>query len=77
MKPWWQLDVQEIIEELSTDLNLGLTLGEAKLRIDKFGPNQLKETKGRSPFSIFLEQFKDFIVWVLIGAASVSGFLKE
>ncbi|MDP2939152.1 MAG: calcium-transporting P-type ATPase, PMR1-type [Candidatus Omnitrophota bacterium] len=77
MKQWWHSDVREIVGLLSTDLNKGLTQAEAKSRLDKFGPNQLKEKKGHSALSIFWEQFQDFIVWILIGAALVSGFLKE
>jgi len=74
---WWQIDTQGAIKRLETDSTKGLSLQEASSRLDKYGPNQLKEKKGRSPFSIFFEQFQDFIVWVLIGAALVSGFLKE
>jgi Ca2+-transporting ATPase len=74
---WWHLDIQETIKRLETDITKGLSTQEAKLRLDKYGPNQLKEKKGCSPLSIFFEQFQDFIVWVLIGAAFVSGFLKE
>ncbi|MDD5108637.1 MAG: calcium-transporting P-type ATPase, PMR1-type [Candidatus Omnitrophica bacterium] len=74
---WWHLDTQEAIKRLETDSNKGLSLQEARLRLNKYGPNQLKEKKGRSPLSIFFEQFQDFIVWVLIAAALVSGFLKE
>lgn len=77
MKNWWHLDIKEISMALETDLSNGISSGEAKIRLDKYGPNQLKEKKGRSPLSIFLEQFWDFIIWVLIGAALVSGFLKE
>ncbi|MCM8797963.1 MAG: HAD-IC family P-type ATPase, partial [Candidatus Omnitrophica bacterium] len=77
MKNYWQLDFQEIAKILKTDLKQGLSASEAKKRLDKYGPNQLKEQKGRSPLIIFLEQFQDFIVWVLIGAALVSGFLRE
>ena len=77
MDNWWHLDTQEAIKRLETDSAKGLSLQEAGLRLDKYGPNQLKEKKPISPLSIFFEQFQDFIVWVLIGAALVSGFLKE
>jgi len=74
---WWKSGSEEIARALTTDLNSGLTRQEAQARLKKYGLNQLKEKKGRSPLSIFLEQFKDFIVWILIAAGLVSGFLKE
>lgn len=74
---WWHLDTQGTIKRLETDSNKGLSVQEAKLRLDRYGLNQLKEKKPISPLSIFFEQFQDFIVWVLVGAALVSGFLKE
>lgn len=77
MTRWWQIDIPEIEKSLDTNLSNGLSYSEAKVRLEKYGPNALKEKKGRSPLSIFLEQFRDFIVWILIGAALVSGFLKE
>lgn len=77
MKQWWHLDAREIADSLSINLDKGLAQAEIKSRLDKFGPNQLKEKKGRSPLSIFWEQFQNFIIWILIGAALVSGFLKE
>ncbi|MCM8779255.1 MAG: calcium-translocating P-type ATPase, SERCA-type, partial [Candidatus Omnitrophica bacterium] len=77
MKEYWQLNISEVAKILETDLRQGLSSQEARIRLDKYGPNQLKEKKGSSPLSIFFEQFRDFIVWVLIGAALVSGFLKE
>jgi len=77
MNRWWHLSIDQVESTLSTNAQKGLSSAEAKSRLEKFGPNQLKEKKGRTAFSIFLEQFKDFIVWVLIGAALISGFLKE
>lgn len=77
MEKWWNKDIKEIAGMLSVDLALGLSSQEAGLRHDRLGPNQLKEQKGKSPIFLFLEQFSDFIVWILIGAALVSGFLKE
>jgi Ca2+-transporting ATPase len=77
MKNWWQLDIQEVISSLDTDPTKGLSSDEANRRLEKYGPNQLKEKKKQSALSIFLEQFRDFIIWVLIAAAIISGFLGE
>ncbi|MFH1093981.1 MAG: calcium-transporting P-type ATPase, PMR1-type [Candidatus Omnitrophota bacterium] len=76
-KKFWSLSVQEAVEGLDTNLVGGLTDIEVTRRQKQYGLNQLKEKKGRSPFGIFLEQFQDFIVWILFGASVVSGFLQE
>ncbi len=77
MQPWWHLDVNRTAKELGTDLSCGLSSGEVEARLEKYGRNQLKEAPKRSPWAIFLDQFKDFIIWILIGAAIVSGVLQE
>jgi Ca2+-transporting ATPase len=77
MKKIWHLPVNDVATSLKTSLSDGLFNVEVKQRQEQYGLNQLKEKKGRTPFGIFLEQFQDFIIWVLIGAALVSGFLQE
>jgi len=77
MKEFWHLFVEEVAVGLGTNLSDGLSEAEAESRREEFGPNLLKEKKGRAPLTIFFEQFRDFIIWVLIGAALVSGVLKE
>jgi Ca2+-transporting ATPase len=77
MKSWWHMKTAEVAAALGTDLKSGLAPEKAKELLGRYGPNQLQEKKGRGPFRIFLEQFADLIIWVLIGAAVVSGFLKE
>jgi len=74
---WWNISVQDAGKSLMTDLASGLSDQEARIRLDKYGRNQLEEKKGHGPWFIFLAQFRDFIIWVLIGAALVSGFLGE
>ncbi|MCX6349193.1 MAG: HAD-IC family P-type ATPase, partial [Candidatus Aureabacteria bacterium] len=74
---WWLLGREAAAEALRTDLSLGLRSEEAQGRLREHGPNRLREKKAVSPWSIFFDQFQDFIVWVLVGAALVSGFLRE
>jgi Ca2+-transporting ATPase len=77
MEKWWYLNKEAVARQLATNLEHGLTLQEVTDRQQKYGPNQLVEKEGRSVISLFLDQFKDFMIWVLIGAALVSGFLQE
>jgi len=76
-KYYWQCDLEEVESRLDTSPSRGLSDTDAAERLARYGRNQLREKKGRSPLGQFLDQFKDFIIWVLIGAAVVSGFLGE
>jgi len=55
----------------------GLSDEEAAKRLELFGKNELTEKKKKSKLILFLEQFKDFLVFVLIFAALISGFVGE
>ena len=52
-----------------------MTAAEVKAHQEKFGPNELVEGKKKTTLQIFLEQYKDLPVIILIAAAIVSGFL--
>ncbi|MEP9409820.1 MAG: cation-translocating P-type ATPase [Candidatus Brocadia sp.] len=75
--PWHIMPVDEIIRRLDTNPDTGLNNREAENRLKKYGYNQLEEKEGVSPLLLFLGQFNNFIVWVLIGAAIISGVLEE
>lgn len=77
MKQCWHLNIEAVAEFLQANSDAGLSVSAAEKRISTYGYNQLTQKKGRSPLGLFLEQFQDFIIWVLIVAALVSGFLKE
>jgi len=77
MKQVWHISVDEVIESLNTSLTEGLSTGEVAQRQKQYGPNQLKEGKGRSRLSLFFDQFRGLIIWILIAAALISGFLRE
>ncbi|MDD4182807.1 MAG: calcium-transporting P-type ATPase, PMR1-type [Candidatus Omnitrophica bacterium] len=74
---FYNLSIQEACDVLGTSVDSGLTFEKAQELLLEFGPNQLEEKKKISPWEIFFEQFKDFIILILIGAAIVSGFLGE
>lgn len=70
----------ETVETVRRDLNGEqdfLTNEEVKRRQEKFGFNELAEGKKKSGLQIFLEQYKDFLVLILIVSAVVSLFLGE
>ncbi|MCO4467368.1 cation transporter/ATPase [Streptococcus infantarius subsp. infantarius] len=62
----------ETMEELNTSLN-GLSSQEAAKRKERYGANELKEADRPSALQIFIDQFKDLIVIILILAALISG----
>ena len=67
-------------EQLYSEFNSceqGLTSQQAVQNIEKFGSNKISEGKKKSPFIIFLEQFKDFMVIILIISALVSAFMGD
>jgi Ca2+-transporting ATPase len=77
MTQWWHLEADEVARRLETDGKSGLSSAAAEAKLRSVGTNELVEKKGRGPMAIFLDQFKSLIIWVLIVAALISGFLKE
>lgn len=55
----------------------GLTTKEAKRRQDTYGLNEISHKKKKSLLFIFLSQFNDLIVWILIGATIISGLMGD
>lgn len=74
---WHTLEDAEVCSLCRTDPDGGLDAAEAKRRLQEFGANELTEKKAVPPLVLFLQQFKDFMVLVLAGAAVLSGVLGE
>jgi len=72
---WYQLEIEECFEVLKTDSG-GLTSDEAKVRLKKYGKNEL-EVKKRSPIIRFLLQFHSSLLYILIVAAIITYFLGK
>ena len=67
--------VEQVAQEIDTDLVKGLTSNEASLRYAKNGPNSLGEEKKVPLWKRFLQQFADAMVIILIAAAALSGYM--
>ena len=74
---WFNKSVDEIKNELNTDIDVGLNEEEVKKRQKEDGFNELEEKKKKSLFVKFLEQFKDFMIIILIIAAIISGVVGQ
>lgn len=67
--------LEEIINYFQTDINRGLTSAEAEKRLKIYGANEIQENRIRTNLEIFLDQFKDLMLLMLIGVAIISGIL--
>ena len=76
MKNYYQLSAEETMKELNGSTE-PLTDEQVREHKEKYGPNELVEGKKKTVLQIFLEQYKDFLVIILIIAAIVSGFMGD
>jgi Ca2+-transporting ATPase len=71
-----QQSIQEVLAGLKTTLS-GLAIEEARRRLQHYGPNELAAKARKTAWMMFFDQFKDFMILVLIAAAIVSGVIGE
>lgn len=74
---WHVKSEKEVEEILSTSLEEGLDRNEAIRRLEKYGPNELEQKGRKSIWAMFADQFKDFMIIILIVAAVISALLGE
>ena len=72
----WEKSPAELFRELQCGEE-GLTAPEARARLERYGPNELASGQGKSVVRVFLEQFRDFLVALLLLAAAVSAALGD
>ena len=75
MKQYYNHSVEEVSKEFQTDAERGLSPDEIASRLEKYGKNMLIQKKGRPFIVMFLEQFKSFLIILLIIAAVISGVM--
>ncbi len=74
---WHTLSADEAALQLEVNTQAGLTAAEAARRLSRFGPNALHEKRRRPPWRMFLDQFTDFMILVLMAAAIISGVVGD
>ena len=77
VKEYHSLDVVAAADQLGSHPTKGLTTEEAKARLEKYGPNELKEKPGPTFLQMVLDQFNNFLIIILIVAAVISMVLGE
>jgi Ca2+-transporting ATPase len=73
---WYRKQPEAVFVTLDSS-ETGLTSEAAARKLQEFGPNSLEEKKKKTPFMMFLDQFKDFMILILLGAAVVAGAIGE
>ena len=73
---WHTLDTEKTLAATNSSFD-GLTTAEAEKKLAETGYNQLVEKAQKSAWSVFANQFKDFMIVVLIAAAIISGFIGD
>ncbi|MEY8320576.1 cation-translocating P-type ATPase [Lachnospiraceae bacterium 46-61] len=76
MEKYYSMPLQKVLENVESS-EKGLSNEQAQNRLHKYGKNALLESKRKSTFVVFLEQFKDFLVIILIVAGILSLFLSD
>lgn len=73
MGNYYNKQVQDLVTELGTNEQSGLTSAEVRRRIEQYGYNQLESKSKKSIVRMFFEQFRSFMIIILLIAAAISG----
>jgi Ca2+-transporting ATPase len=77
VQEFWHTKTTEEVFGLLESSKDSLSSREVERRLREFGPNQIQEARRRSVWQLYLDQFKDFMILVLLGAAVVSGIIGD
>jgi Ca2+-transporting ATPase len=74
---WHALDAEKVLHRLRSDHRRGLTSDEVGKRLAEYGPNELRKEEKASSFSLFLGQFKNLLILILLAATVLSLLVGE
>src|SRR4030067_270289 len=76
-RTWHSIEEPQVLKELGTDVHKGLTEDEVNSRLEKYGYNELKKEEKISPFTLFINQFKNILIIILLIAIVLSALVGE
>jgi len=74
---WHVLATDDVAHQLDVDPEVGLSADQIGQRRGAYGPNAIQERRRRQPWRIFVDQFTDFMILVLLAAAMIAGLVGE
>jgi Ca2+-transporting ATPase len=74
---WHSLEIAQALKELGTDSHQGLSDEEVRSRLEKYGYNELKEEEKTSSLTLFINQFKNIMITILLIATVLSALVGE
>ena len=75
MTDWYQQETDDVLRQLATSFESGLSSAEAHRRLEEYGPNELQAAAHISPWHILFQQFKNVLIIILLIATLLSAFL--
>ena len=76
-RAWHSLDASAVLTELKSDLAQGISAEEAQSRLAQYGANELTHEEKASPWHLFVNQFKNILILILVVATVLSAFVGE
>ena len=74
---WHRIGVDEALRVLETDGKQGLSGAEATSRLERYGPNALEKEEEKTLLQMFADQFKDFLVLILVASTVIAAIMGE
>ena len=76
-KPWHSLHANDIVSELQSDFETGLSADEAATRLERFGTNELQAVEQAKLYAVLARQFTNVLILILFAAAAISFIVGE
>lgn len=74
---WFSKSIEEVLNEINVDATSGLSEEEAKVRLEKYGANQLVSKKKKNIFQLFVSQLREWLIYILFAAVIITLFMGE